>query len=65
MTYTDCDYIRGNHHHAVIMNSMPKQNFGDHKLKDDCKVERYLTRWLKYTGHKLLSIGNKKANPTI
>jgi hypothetical protein len=31
---------------AVIMNSMPKQNLGGHKLKEDCEVERYLTKWL-------------------
>jgi hypothetical protein len=25
---------------------MPKQNLGGHTLNDDCKVERYLTRWI-------------------
>jgi hypothetical protein len=44
-TYTDCDYIRGNCQ-TVIINSMSKQNLVGHILKDDCEVERYLTRWL-------------------
>jgi len=46
MTCSDHDYIRGNHRQAVIINSMPKQNLGGHILKDDCEVERHLTRWL-------------------
>jgi hypothetical protein len=63
MTYTDCDYMRGNHRQAVIINSMPKQNLGGHILKDDCEVERYLTRWLNTQVINSYQLGTEKLIP--
>jgi len=53
----------GNHRKAVIMNSMPKQNLGGHKLKDDCEVERYLTRWLNTQVISFYQLATEKLIP--
>jgi hypothetical protein len=65
MTYNDCDYITGNHRQAVIINFMPKQNLVGHILKRWLRDGMIPDKMAKYTGHKLLSTGNTKANPTI
>jgi len=45
------------------MNSLPKQNLGGHKLKDDCEVERYLPRWLNMQVIHFYQLGTEKLIP--
>jgi len=45
------------------MNSMQKQNLGGHKLKDDCEVERYLTKWLNTQVISFHQLGTEKLIP--
>jgi hypothetical protein len=38
------------------------QNLGNHKFKDNDHMQTAFTQWLKNTGHRLLSTGNRKAH---